>query len=140
VLADRVAVGKYSPQAFEEGLTYVIRRQVEFEDITYWEITNANRVRRSVQNLYELKASEEKKIEEKIKEAINRPTNEDDTHPSPVERFRFVRCVTCNNELAPSGMVWNLFTSSRQAVSALCSFCLTKKVDFGNVCYVMRSR
>lgn len=111
VLADRVAAGKYSPQAFEEGLTHVIRRQVEFEDIVYWEITNANKARRAVQNLYELKASEEQGIEEKINEAINRPTSEDDTHPSPVERFRLARRVRCNNELAPTGMVWDLFTN-----------------------------
>src|SRR5215216_1955374 len=111
VLADRVAAGKYSPQAFEEGLTHVIRREVEFEDITYWEITNANKAQRTVQNLYELKASEEKRVEEAIKEALNRPTSEDDTHPSPVERLRFARRVTCNNELAPAGMVWDLFTN-----------------------------
>jgi Zn-dependent protease with chaperone function/tetratricopeptide (TPR) repeat protein len=111
VLADRVAAGKYSPQAFEEGLTHVIRREFEFEEIANWEITNANKARRSVQNLYELQASEEKEIEEKIKEAINRPTSEDDTHPSPVERFRFARRLTCNNELPPSGMVWDLFTN-----------------------------
>jgi Zn-dependent protease with chaperone function len=111
VLADRVAASKYSPQAFEEGLTHVIRRHVEFEDIAYREIADANSARRAVQNLYELKASEEKMVEEKINEVINAPTSEDDTHPSPVERFRFARRVTCANELAPAGMVWDLFTN-----------------------------
>ena len=111
VLADRVAARKYSAQAFEEGLTHVIRRTVEFEDIVYWEITNASKARRNVQNLYELKASEELGIEEKINEAMNRPTSEDDTHPSPVERFRLARRVTSNNELAPAGLVWDLFTN-----------------------------
>ena len=111
VLADRVAARKYSARAFEEGLTHVIRRQVEFEDIAYWEITNAKKDRRPVQNLYELKASEERSLEEKINEAINRPTEEDDTHPSPVERFRLARRVACSNELAPTGMVWDLFTN-----------------------------
>lgn len=110
VLADRVAASKYSAQAFEEGLTHVIRRGFEFENIANWEITNANKARRAIQNLYELQPSEEKEVEEKIKEAINRPTSEDDTHPSPVERFRFAHRLTCNNELAPSGMVWDLFT------------------------------
>ena len=110
VLADRVAARKYSAEAFEEGLTHVIRRQVEFEDIAYWEITNANKDRRPVQNLYELKPTEERSIEEKLKEAINRPTSEDDTHPSPVERFRLARRVICNNRLAPTDMVWDLFT------------------------------
>ncbi|HSO75667.1 MAG TPA: hypothetical protein VLU47_12600, partial [Blastocatellia bacterium] len=59
----------------------------------------------------ELKASEEQRVDEKTKEALNRPTSEDDTHPSPVERFRFARRVTCKNELAPAGMVWDLFTN-----------------------------
>jgi hypothetical protein len=111
VLADRVAAIKYSPQAFEEGLTHVIRRQVEFEDIVYWEITNANKARRAVQNLYELEPSEKKGVEEKLNEALNRPTSEDDTHPSPAERYRFVHRVRCNNQLAPAGMVWDLFTN-----------------------------
>ena len=110
VLADRVAAGRYGHQAFEEGLTHVIRRQVEFEEIMYWEITDANKTQRSVQNLYELKPSMESRVEERIKEEINRPTSEDDTHPSPVERFRLARRVTCKNELTYAGMVWDLFT------------------------------
>lgn len=126
VLADRVAARRYSPQAFEEGLTHIIRREIEFEDIAYWEITNANKARRAVQNLYELKAMEEQKIEEKIKAAINRPTSEDDTHPSPAERFRLARRVTCNNELAPAGMVWDLFTN-RAAVTDEMSSLINKQ-------------
>lgn len=126
VLADRVAARRYSPQAFEEGLTHIIRREIEFEDIAYWEITNANKARRAVQNLYELKAMEEQKTEEKIKAAINRPTSEDDTHPSPAERFRLARRVTCNNELAPAGMVWDLFTN-RAAVTDEMSSLINKQ-------------
>lgn len=109
VLADRVAAGKYSAQAFEEGLTHVIRRHVEFEDIAYREIADAQNARRAVQNLYELKASEEKVIEDRLNEVINAPTSEDDTHPSPVERFRFARRIPFTSELAPAGMVWDLF-------------------------------
>jgi Zn-dependent protease with chaperone function len=111
MLADRVAASNYSPQAFEEGLTHVVRRAVEFGDIAYREIADAHEARRAVHNLYELKASEEKLIEEKLNELMNAPTSEDDTHPSPVERFRFARRVTCANELAPAGMVWDLFTN-----------------------------
>ena len=40
---------------------------------------------------------------------MNRSTSEDDTHPSPMERFRLARRVTCNNESGPTGMVWDLF-------------------------------
>lgn len=127
VLADRVAASKYSPQAFEDGLTHVIRRQVEFEDVVYWEITNAQKAQRTVQNLYELKVSEEQGIEEKIKEAISRPTSEDDTHPSPAERFRLARRVTWNNELPLTGMVWDLFTN-RAAITDEMSSLINEQV------------
>ena len=128
VLADRVAAAKYSPQAFEDGLTHLIRRQVEFEDIVYWEITNANKARRAVQNLYELEPSEKQGVEEKLKEAMNRPTSEDDTHPSPVERFRLAHRVRCNNELAPAGMVWDLFTN-RLAITDEMSALINKQSE-----------
>lgn len=111
VLADRVAASKYSAQAFEDGLRHVIRRQVEFNNIANAEITSASRLRRPVQNLYEMTAAEGLEIGLKVNEAINRPTSEDDTHPSPNERFRYARRVVCNTELAPAGMVWDLFVN-----------------------------
>lgn len=109
VMADRVAAINYSPQAFEEGLRHVIRRQVEFEDVAYWEITDAAKSRRSLQNLYELPVSNEIRIEEKINEVIARQTSEDDTHPAPAERFRLASRVAFTGELSPSRMVWDLF-------------------------------
>ena len=109
VMADRVAAINYSPRAFEDGLRHVIRRQVEFEDVAYWEITDAAKARRALQNLYELPVSNEMLIEEKINDAIARQTSEDDTHPAPVERFRLASRVTFAGELPPARMVWELF-------------------------------
>lgn len=109
VMADRVAAINYSPQAFEEGLRHVIRRQIEFEDVAHWEINDAVKSRRALQNLYELPVSNEISIEEKINEAIARQTSEDDTHPAPAERFRLASRVTFTGELPPSRMVWDLF-------------------------------
>jgi Zn-dependent protease with chaperone function len=109
VMADRVAAINYSPRAFEAGLRHVIRRQVEFEDVAYWEINDAAKTRRALQNLYELPVSNETLIEEKINAAIARQTSEDDTHPSPVERFRLAHRVTFTGEMPPSRMVWELF-------------------------------
>lgn len=109
VMADRVAAINYSPQAFEEGLRHVIRRQIEFEDVADCEINEAVKSRRALQNLYELPVSNETRIEEKIKEAIARETSEDDTHPSPAERFRLASRVTFAGELPSSRMVWELF-------------------------------
>ncbi|MEN3336172.1 MAG: hypothetical protein V7641_5537 [Blastocatellia bacterium] len=109
VMADRVAAINYSPQAFEEGLRHVIRRQVEFEDVAHWEINDAVKSRRALENLYELPVSNEISIEEKINQAIARQTSEDDTHPAPAERFRLASRVTFTGELPPSRMVWDLF-------------------------------
>ena len=109
VMADRVAAINYSPQAFEEGLRHVIRRQIEFEDVAHWEINDAIKSRRALQNLYELPVSNEICIEEKLNEAIVRQTSEDDTHPAPAERFRLASRVTFTGELPPSRMVWELF-------------------------------
>jgi Peptidase family M48 len=109
VMADRVAALNYSPQAFEEGLRHVIRRQVEFEDVAYWEITDAARSRRAIQNLYELPVSDATRIDEKINSAIARSTSEDDTHPAPAERFRLAGRVLFTGQLPPTREVWELF-------------------------------
>ena len=50
-------------------------------------------------------------------EALNRETREDDTHPSPNDRFRFTRRITSQTEPALSGMVWDLFTN-REALTS----------------------
>ena len=119
VLADRVAVRNYTAGAFEEGLRHVIRRQIEFEDVAYWEITDASKGRRSLQNLYEMHVSDEKVVEEKIREAINRPTSEDDTHPSPIERFRYAKRVASSSQMTTGGMVWDLFENREKLTSEM---------------------
>jgi len=117
ILADRVSVRNYGADAFEEGLRHAIRRQVEFEDIAYWEINGASKSQRSLQNLYDINANPQNAIEDKISEAINRPTSEDDTHPSPVERFRLAKRIVRNTTLPPDGMVWELF-ANREALTS----------------------
>ncbi|HJQ26000.1 MAG TPA: M48 family metalloprotease [Blastocatellia bacterium] len=109
VMADRLAALTYSPQAFEAGLRHVMRREAEFEDVAYWEITDAAKSRRTLANLYELPVSNAIVIEEKIDEAMARATSEDDTHPAPAERFRLAHRVTFNGPLPPPRMVWELF-------------------------------
>ncbi|HEU4387506.1 MAG TPA: M48 family metallopeptidase, partial [Blastocatellia bacterium] len=119
VLADRVAVRTYGASAFEEGLRHVIRRQVEFEDVAYWEVTGAAKAGRSLQNLYEMRVSNEKVIEEKIEEAINRPTSEDDTHPCPAERFRYAKRVVSGGAVTTGGVVWDLFADREKLTSEM---------------------
>lgn len=40
---------------------------------------------------------------------LNRETSEDDTHPSPFERFRLVSRVVSANESVRAGSAWELF-------------------------------
>jgi Zn-dependent protease with chaperone function len=109
VLADRVAVRHFGAPAFEEGLRHVTRRGVEFDDVVYWETRDAQKERRPVKNLYEMAAFQATSVEEKFKEAINRPTSEDDTHPSPTERFRLAQKIVSNAPPPAPGLVWDLF-------------------------------
>jgi Zn-dependent protease with chaperone function len=108
VMADRVAVRIYGASDFEEGLCHIIRREVEFEDSSYWEIANASKERRTLQNFYEVKTVGEN-IEEKIREVINRVSTEDDTHPAPAERFRLAKRIVSSEVPSAEGMVWGLF-------------------------------
>src|SRR6185369_5152963 len=94
VLADRVAAMKYGASAFEDGLTHVIRRSAEFNAVATQEINASLAARRVMQNLYELPATETPDIRESAEMELNRETSEDDTHPSPTDRFRFTRRIT----------------------------------------------
>jgi hypothetical protein len=117
VLADRVAAMKYGASAFEDGLTHVVKRSAQFNVIATHEINASLAARRVIQNLYELPAIENADVAEATREALNRETSEDDTHPSPNDRFRFTRRITSQTEPALSGMVWDLFTN-REALTA----------------------
>lgn len=110
VLADRASARLYGPGPFEEGLRHVIRRNIEFNHLADAEIHDALKFGRALQNIYTLEPHPEKAIDEKYETALNRQTSEEDTHPSPVDRFRLVsRVVSPNQKLARSGSVWELF-------------------------------
>ncbi|HSQ24036.1 MAG TPA: hypothetical protein VLN44_06490, partial [Pyrinomonadaceae bacterium] len=63
----------------------------------------------ALQNLYELPLTDNPEAKEAAQRVINRETSEDDTHPSPCDRFRFTRKITSQSEPPISGMVWDLF-------------------------------
>jgi hypothetical protein len=69
-----------------------------------------------LQNLYELRAEQSADLQQQIEESLNRETSEDDTHPSPNDRFRFTRKISGANELPATGMVWDLF-ANREALT-----------------------
>ena len=121
ILADRVAVRNYGAESFEEGLRHVIRREVEFNRVASKEIEDAAQSRRDLKNLYQLQTSQEsfdqQMIETEINDIITRPTTEDDTHPSPVDRFRLAQRIAFNNPPSSNAMVWDLF-ASRESLTA----------------------
>jgi hypothetical protein len=50
-------------------------------------------------------------IENHINDIITRTTTEDDTHPSPIDRFRLAQRIVCDNPPSSNAMVWDLFAS-----------------------------
>lgn len=113
MLADRVAVYNYGARAFEEGLSHVVYRSIEFDHLATREINEALGARRAVANLYDLpeaKGGETgRDVETAFNESLHRETSEDDTHPSPVERFRLASRVKTKGEPEAGGSVWELF-------------------------------
>ena len=116
VLADRVAALQYGPLAFEEGLTHVVRKSVEFHHLATKEIDACMAGQRALQNLYELPLEQNSSLQQEMEESLNRETSEDDTHPCPNDRFRLVRKIAGANELPATGMVWDLF-KNREALT-----------------------
>ena len=126
VLADRVAALKYGPLAFEEGLTHVVRKSVEFRHLTAKEIDASIGARRALQNLYELRLDETSNLQQEIEKWLSRETSEDDTHPSPNDRFRLTRRIAGANELPAAGMVWDLFKNRDALTNEMTSLVQSK--------------
>jgi Zn-dependent protease with chaperone function len=93
VLADRIAAGTYGKMAFQNGLTYVIKKNIEFTTYVSSEIEEAKLVQRPFKNLYELSENKKDEIENELRIALNSKTSAYDTHPSPVDRFRYIGIV-----------------------------------------------
>jgi hypothetical protein len=66
--------------------------------------------------VYALQVQQQKSLEDAIDNEICRPTSEDDTHPSPVDRFRLLSRVVYKNQPARSGPMWDLF-ANREAIT-----------------------
>jgi hypothetical protein len=130
VLADRVSALMYGPLAFEEGLTHVVRKSVEFHHLATKEIDACVEAGRALQNLYELCVDQNSDLQQEIDQSLNRETSEDDTHPCPNDRFRLTRKITGAHELPPTGMVWDLFTN-REALTKEMTSLIQSEVQSG---------
>lgn len=109
ILADRVAAQTYGAAAFKGGLTHVIRRSLEFEAAANDEIRKSIERRRPLQNLYALSAPQGSQFATELSKALNRETSEDDTHPSPQDRFRLIAQFQIAACWPRPGEVWDLF-------------------------------
>ena len=87
----------------------MVRKSAEFEFVANQEINESAGTRRALQNLYELKFTVNPNVDEETEKTLSRKTTEDDTHPSPNERFRLTRKIAAQSEPPISGMVWDLF-------------------------------
>lgn len=121
VMADRVAARNYTPEAFEKGLKHVIRRKIEFHDTASNEIDSARREGRPLRNLYDLPVINESRIDREFRAELARQTSEDDTHPAPSERFRFVHRITFNGPSPANGIVWDLFANRAGITAEMCT-------------------
>jgi hypothetical protein len=131
VLADRVAVRNFGAGSFEEGLRHVIRREVEFNFAASKEIEMAQMNQRALSNLYQLPAlkgtQDEPEIEREVNEIVTRSTSEDDTHPSPIDRFRLAAKIVTRGLPPANGMVWDLF-ANREGLTGEMSALIDQRV------------
>lgn len=109
ILADHVAAQLYGSVAFQEGLTHVVRRQLEFVRLTKLEIEAAKKIKRPFNNLYELTISSVTDTEEELKKIFNKETTMNDTHPSVADRFKYIGSLGAGKKQMPDADVADLF-------------------------------
>ncbi len=121
VLADRWAAFTYGAKWFEAGLTHVIRRSVLFDAHVKAAMTEVVRSKRPLPNLYAYQPAaavvNDNDIEWAIQEALNREPSPYDSHPAPVDRFRWVQAIGVHGETAAvdEDELWTCFRD-REAV------------------------
>jgi tetratricopeptide (TPR) repeat protein len=111
VLADRVAAQTYGVIAFKNGLTYVIKRDIEFNNLAKQEFEALKNATRSFNNIYDQSRISDNAIENELNDVLNRKTTEDDTHPSPVDRFRYISDVEYQITTDNSSVISDLFSN-----------------------------
>lgn len=96
VLADRWAAACYGAGAFEEGLRHVIRRSIAFSDHVNRTLQEVVERRLSLANLYTFSPGHslgQADLDSRVEAIVNEPPSLYDSHPSPADRFRWVRAV-----------------------------------------------
>jgi len=119
VLADHVAAKTYGKAAFQNGLTYVIKRDIEFNKYARQEIGDAQDHHRPFNNLYELSGDLSDSIEKELQTALDRETTEDDTHPSPNDRFRYIANINDSYINYDTSKIKDLFINWDEITTAM---------------------
>ncbi len=101
VLADRWAVFSYGADAFEGGLRHVIDREVRFDMDTDAYLQAVVDTKQPLTNLYEesfghVSSDPEKGVEAHVQEVLEAEPSPFDSHPRPVDRFRWARALDCD--------------------------------------------
>jgi len=74
------------------------------------EVNEAQDKHRPFNNLYELSGNLSDSIEQELRTALNRETTEDDTHPSPNDRFRYIANIDSAAVSYDTSLIRDLFT------------------------------
>ena len=96
--------------------------------------TAALGAQRAMQNLYEISIQEEsaaQEIAEEFKAAIAAPTTEEDSHPSPQDRYRYIEKIRSSEVDPLLGEVWDLF-ADRAAIKEEMHLLIEKLVRPGH--------
>ncbi len=101
VLADRWAVFSYGADAFEGGLRHVIDREVRFGLDTDAYLQAVVDTKQPLRNLYEeslghVSSDPEQGVEAQVQEILEAEPSPFDSHPRPVDRFRWARALECD--------------------------------------------
>ena len=120
VLADRWAAFSYGSEAFEKGLTHVIRRSIRFDAHADASLKEVIENQRALLNLYAYKPDDApgaEKIEETFEEVMNREPSAYDSHPAPSHRIAWVRALAVPKPApceADEALVWTLFADRKK--------------------------
>lgn len=115
VLADRWAALCYGSRAFEEGLSHVIEREVRFQAHAGASLNEVIEKKTALVNLYTYQPAVPPLadgVETNVREALAAVASPYDSHPSPEERFAWVRAMNApgrGNTMGDDSLVWSLF-------------------------------
>jgi Tfp pilus assembly protein PilF/Zn-dependent protease with chaperone function len=116
VLADRLAVQCYGSTAFSQGLRHVIRRSVEFDLSMDRAVRDAIRSQVPLVGFYAPskppELADREQIEAIVEKILNRPTDADDSHPSPKDRFALAERVLAEDPPLSPRTAWDLVTAN----------------------------